>query len=163
MDKTLKGINASTSGMKKSEKAHAHSGLLSYFGHSYAPGQLLCLWPLGWQAFCSQVRKWATWASRWMASLAMHLPGQPSNSVRRTHGHKTPVFWPVFVFYVFWNVLFEGLTGVYSWTFESFRVCLRITSRLLVVCSPMYKEDSLNPELKASKRPLRRWSDSEEG
>ena len=30
MDETLKGINASTSGMKKSEKAHAHSGLLSY-------------------------------------------------------------------------------------------------------------------------------------
>ena len=29
VDATLKGINASTSGMKKSEKAHAHSGLLS--------------------------------------------------------------------------------------------------------------------------------------
>ena len=29
VDETLKGINASTSGMKKFEKAHAHSGLLS--------------------------------------------------------------------------------------------------------------------------------------
>ena len=29
MDETLKGINTSTSGMKKSEKTHAHSGLLS--------------------------------------------------------------------------------------------------------------------------------------
>ena len=32
VDETLKGINASTSGMKKSEKAHAHSGLFFFGG-----------------------------------------------------------------------------------------------------------------------------------
>ena len=42
VDETLKGINASTSGMKKSEKAHAHSGLLSKtFPHVFSKFQIV--------------------------------------------------------------------------------------------------------------------------